>query len=271
MIAIEFGVLLCDTWGFAEQPTVDVALGEEVVLDPGLLATVKHRTFGIRDEERVAYYSVLNQARNTSVSRQSSAARDFETTRLGRYLRQRNKSKEEFSVFVDLFQHPESYKGRPVKLAGNIRRLVSIPAGENLYGLETLYEAWLFADDSQNNPAVIVCSSIPSEMPTGDNLSEPGRVTGYFFKMYAYRAQDTTRVAPLILAHKLDWQPVDSSEKSEILSLLGLLVVLSAVLAGCGFMLRSARRDRRFRADRIRRDEEYQDLDCERPSSNEEF
>ena len=79
----------------------------------------------------------------------------------------------------------------------------------------TLNELWLFTDDSQQNPAVIVTPHLPEDFPVNAPLINQVSVTGCFYKLYVYNSQDSRRVAPLILAGTIDWQPTDS----EILSL----------------------------------------------------
>jgi hypothetical protein len=60
-------------------------------------------------------------------------------------------------------------------------------------------------------------------------------VTGYFFKRWAYRAQDSTRLAPLILAKTLRWEPEPLAEQPASGSATNLqvwLLVLGTLLFG---------------------------------------
>lgn len=119
---------------------------------------------------------------------------------------------------------PSRYHGQLVTLHGHIRKLISYDAHENAFGVTKLYEAWLYpigtekfeADDARTNPVVIICTSIPEGMPTGENLAEEASVTGYVFRLHAYRSRiplknaggETKRlIAPMILASKIEWHP----------------------------------------------------------------
>lgn len=89
-----------------------------------------------------------------------------------------------------------------------------MPAGANDFGIEMLYEVWLFTADSQQHPVVLIMTSVPGEL-----LKEVGRLkadgrpvvvngvsgSGYFFKMYGYPAADAYRFAPLVLGGQLNW------------------------------------------------------------------
>ena len=194
--------------------------------DPAVLESVRDRTFGVREQESQAYYAVLQHARQVDhVALRAAARRNVESRisllkqpdaeqelkRIERYAARSGielLDPDQFPAFVDLFLHPDQYRGKAVTLRGYLRKLISYPAetpdGD---GPRNLYEAWLFTDDSHGNPAVVVCSEIPEGMPTGEDINEQVSVTGYFFKMYGYRARDTTRTAPMILARELVWYP----------------------------------------------------------------
>ena len=110
-------------------------------------------------------------------------------------------------MFVDLIKNTDLYHGKLVTLRGRVRKLIVI--AENEQTIKTLYEAWLYTDHSQNHPAVIVCTSVPQNMPRGGNiLIDHVSVTGYFFKNFGYIDQaQTARYAPMILARQLEWHP----------------------------------------------------------------
>jgi hypothetical protein len=124
---------------------------------------------------------------------------------------------ERFPTFAHLFRSVESsephrYTGRPVTLAGYIRKHVSYPADpENEYGVGWLHEVWLYPEDGDSNPVVVVSTSVPEGLPAGEKLLERAAVTGYFYKMWAYPARDTMRVAPMILARRVEWFPAQEA------------------------------------------------------------
>ena len=134
------------------------------------------------------------------------------THRVGRY-RDLLKHPEKFQTYVDMFQFPEEYHGRLVTLRGHVRHVVSYPGDETLFhdslydGGRALHELWLFTDDSQHNPAVIVTPNLPDDFPVDAEVIDRVSVTGCFFKRYVYGSQDTDRIAPLVLAGNIEWQP----------------------------------------------------------------
>ena len=106
-----------------------------------------------------------------------------------------------------MFQHPEFWHGHLVTLQGHVRHVVSYPGDETLFGGRTLHELWLFTDDSQHNPAVIITPELPADFPVNAEIIDRVSVTGCFFKRYIYGSQDATRIAPLLLAGRIHWQP----------------------------------------------------------------
>lgn len=146
------------------------------------------------------------RSRKTSLERQVSQ-------RIARYRRFR-KHPDAFQTYVDVFQNPEVWHGKLLTLSGHVRHVVSYPSDNILFDGEMLHELWLFTDDSQHNPAVIVTPHLPTDFPTDAEVVDSVSVTGCFFKRYVYGSQDSARIAPLILAGKIDWRPtVDQVEQ----------------------------------------------------------
>ncbi len=169
----------------------------------------------LRPEESEGYFAILNHARELPLPLLKSAAERFQQRRInvvksdpnyGYYFR---KAGTAFPTFVDLHRFPEAYHGQLVTMTGHMRRLVTFPVEANAYGLQQLHEAWLYVDDAQQNPVVVVCSSLPEGIPTGgDMLVDFISVTGYFFKQYGYEDRaGQSRFAPLLLAKQLEWSP----------------------------------------------------------------
>ncbi|MGC1275451.1 MAG: hypothetical protein WBC44_17220 [Planctomycetaceae bacterium] len=200
--------------------------------DPSLWSVVAHRTLGVRSTESGLYYRLLSDAAAADPAALRKAAAEHLAAR--RRANPALNKGEAFPRFVDLFKNPNAYEGRAVTLTGYAREIRKYPAGENAAGLETLYEVWLFTDDSQGNPAVIVAASAPENIPLGEDLQVPVRATGYFFKIYGYEARDTTRVAPMILAGRLEvlLEPEIQGPPWWLLALLGgILLALIVWLA----------------------------------------
>ncbi len=123
-------------------------------------------------------------------------------------------SPQEFPLFVDIFQNPEEWHGAVVSLSGHVRRVVSYTGDSEMFGSQPLHELWLFTDDSQHNPAVIITPTLPKEFPVEAEVVDRVTVTGCFFKMYVYRADTEHRIAPLILCGRVDWEPSDDQIQS---------------------------------------------------------
>ncbi len=119
------------------------------------------------------------------------------------------KDHRRFETFVDLFTNPEEWQGQLVTLRGHVRHVLSYPAKHPDFAEEYLHELWLYTDDSQSNPAVIVTTNLPDEFPTEAEVIDHVSVTGCFFKPYVYRGQEARRIAPLILASRVQWTPTD--------------------------------------------------------------
>ena len=245
----------------AKQKPADISTAPAIALDPQLLEHVQlvgsWRT--MTAEESEAYYSVLAHARDVDERQLRAAARQFQNQRRAAYPRLLKNPDIEFPAFVDLFENPKLYHGKPVTLKGHVRRFVVHEdiADENEQGIQTLYEAWLFTDDSQGHPVAIVCTSIPDGFPRNEELIDHVSATGYFFKRLVYEAQDDKhRLVPLILAHRLQWRPpkdnsfVGPAPSAVYLGAAAVFVVIILLL------WRSARKDRAYRQSRVSRSPE---------------
>lgn len=124
------------------------------------------------------------------------------------------KDPRQFDTYVDLFMNPDEWQGQLVTLRGHVRHVVSYPATHPDFHHRRLHELWLFTDDSQNNPAVIITPTLPDEFPVDADLIDHVSVTGCVFKQYVYRGQESRRIAPLILADRITWSPSDSHLRS---------------------------------------------------------
>lgn len=135
------------------------------------------------------------------------------------------------------------FRGKLVTMHGHIRRLVPYDALKNDFGVTRLYEAWFYTKDSATNPAVIICTSIPDGIPTGDRIAEEASVTGYVFRLHQYEAKSNKgRYAPMILASRIEWRPREPPREPPAWlpgALVALLVLIAAAIVFYG------RRDKR--------------------------
>lgn len=202
------GIRLCRAQDRAPNEA-RVPLSEDggATIHPAIIARVVDNTLGLTSDDREAYFKMLKLARMVEPDDLRLFAQEFRKDRHHASPKYRQRPIEKFPVFVDLFQHPEAYRGHPVTLHGYFRRLVTYDAGKNAQGIETLYEGWLYPDGGQSNPAVVIFTEKPDGLAIGGDITEEVSVTGYFLKMYGYQAQDTARKAPLILARGVRWHP----------------------------------------------------------------
>jgi hypothetical protein len=193
----------------------------------------------------------------------STEAEKFKRLRLGAKdllvirTQQFKKYKEDpasFPNFVDLFKNEKLYHGKLVTFHGHIRNLLSYSADKNDFGVTELHEAWIYTEDSRPNPAVIVCTSIPDGMQDAFNKSrvlDQVTVTGYFFKMFAFEDRDPdnkTRVAPMLIAQRLEWRPMDTEPITPQLKGTGLYAGICALAVSAVVLVWwISRRDRQFR------------------------
>jgi hypothetical protein len=149
------------------------------------MSVVEDNTIGIRKHEADAYYRILAKA-GTIPLQELQAHADRET------------------LYVNLMTSPDTYRGKPITIVGELGKLFEFRVPENDYGLGTLYEAWIFTADSGNHPFRVVASSLPSNLRPGENQGQTVQATGYFFKREGYETPGgRLHVAPTLLAGRL--------------------------------------------------------------------
>lgn len=109
--------------------------------------------------------------------------------------------------FAPLFRQPDYYRGRLVTVSGAIRRLERIEARANELDIAWYYRWILQPAGGADSPIVIYSLEKPDQLTVQADMREPASFTGLFFKRWAFRAGDGTRLAPLILAKTVTWQP----------------------------------------------------------------
>ncbi len=212
----------------APPATVSVTGDSELRIPKGNLKPVRDNTMGIRASERPSYYATLKYARETDPAWAAE--------------------KSQHIPYTMLMAEPWEHRGKLVSIKGRLRRLVPMAAGANRSGISTLYDAWVFSEDSGSNPIHVVCSTIPPGIePAAMYNNNPPEVTlnGYFFKTQGYRSQGdgtenvSLHTAPLVLASGLNFIPVVQAESRDIASemvpwlwwfAIGVAAVLGMVL-----------------------------------------
>lgn len=210
---------------------------------------LKTRRSGILPEETELYYQVLAHVRDMDSVQLKQSARKFMEERW-QNSRYHQLPFEKFPVFVDMYQNPELYKGRPVTMRGHLQRTVYSPAGENEFGIDKIAEAWLFTEDSQTNPTVVLTTTLPPNFPVGEHVVDRVVVTGYIYRMYTYQARDAGRFAPMLMAHSIEWTPpaeVGKNDHSWVWIIFGgIVLLLGASLIGTFWALLAKARNASF-------------------------
>ena len=94
--------------------------------------------------------------------------------------------------FRDLWDRPEAYSGRPVRVEGRVARLFRQPRiGE----FPPLAEAWIVSE--AGDPSCLVFPA-PEGRPS-PAIGSPVRFSGTFLKRLRYQSGDVPRLAPLIV------------------------------------------------------------------------
>ncbi|MEZ6063396.1 MAG: hypothetical protein R3C19_23870 [Planctomycetaceae bacterium] len=203
-----------ETWLYYEtlqQMTLAGAAEQQRLADETLMKRIDALIAEVRDKA-AADAAALKLAASNDVEKQAGLAAGLTriqrllNARITRYRRCRT-DPDAFQTYVDLFQHSDAWQGKLVTLRGHVRHVVSFVGDEMLFGGRPLHEVWLFTDDSQHNPAVIVTPDLPPDFPVGADVIDRVSVTGCYFKRYVYGSQESKRVAPLLLAGRIQWTP----------------------------------------------------------------
>ena len=99
-------------------------------------------------------------------------------------------------TFADLWNHPETRQGRPVRVEGRVARLFRQPG---VGRFPPLAEAWITSP--RGEPFCVVFPTKP-----GSDAPRPGDQVGFvgiFLRRIAYQGGDTQRLAPLIVGPAL--------------------------------------------------------------------
>ena len=160
-----------------------------VEIEKRYLDMVKDNTMGIRKDEAESFYWLLDHARRVpSRSLESKGLKEVQ--------------------YINLMTEPDRFRGEPVTIEGDLWRLYEFDAGENSYGVNRVYEGWVFTGDSANHPYRIVCTGLPKGIEPGENLRVPVRLTGYFFKLEGFRSNGGVHIAPTMLARRIKINPM---------------------------------------------------------------
>ncbi len=176
----------------------------------------------IHDYELPAYWRLMDWVQSQSLA-------DFEARSLPRV------------PFQNFLQHPGKYRGRPVRVALEIRQAQSIELDDKGKGSrpKKLYELWGVPTELDGWWYVVVTPELPPGFPLGKNLGITTTVYGYFFKLQGYQQFDAKpdarpflapliigRVAPVaVVAAPAPWNPL-----SFVVLVVGGLIFVAVVV-----------------------------------------
>ena len=149
--------------------------------------------------------------------------------------------------YAAMYNQPETYRGKLVTLRAQVRWAYRVQAIDNHLGIKEFNVLWLVPEGSGDTPIVVYALGLPPGFPELKDrdkdrgmtkLYEDVVVMGYFFKRGAYRGQDGTYTAPLVLANVPVWKPMLGSRETEErgAGLLGeaIVVAFSLFVIGVG-------------------------------------
>lgn len=183
-------------------------------IDKSLLDQVRDNTLGIRHYEADAFYTLLDHVRRVPhAAMEQAVIRD--------------------ALYVNLMTDPEKYRGEVVQVVGELWRCYELPVPTNRYGIERLYEGWVFTPDSGTHPYRIVATQLGQGIRVGDNLRTPVRLIGYFFKREGYETPAGLHVAPTILAKRISQHRLTQAPPRDDLAplMLGVVIAIGLILA----------------------------------------
>lgn len=135
--------------------------------------------------------------------------------------------------FAQLFNQSSQYRGTLVSTQGTIRRVHRLTAPSNQQGIASYYQVWFQPDDNPSSPLVLYVLELPEQFPRGMDLHEPASAVGFYFKRWAYSAQDGIRVAPVVLGKTIHWSPRPPApprmDLSQLPWIVGAALALTAI------------------------------------------
>jgi hypothetical protein len=140
-------------------------------------------------------------------------------------------------TYSQLSRQSEQYRGQLVSIRGTIRRTSVQRPRENDGRIVQYYQTVLQPADDRSQLIFVYCLYLPEGFPTGPDVSADVDVTGFYFKRWAYAAQDTVRTAPVLLARTVDWikPPPEpngpSASVTSVLMWIAVALVVSLLLA----------------------------------------
>lgn len=109
-----------------------------------------------------------------------------------------------------LMSQPTQYRGKPVRIVGELRGIESIQVPRNELGIERYYALWIKPPGAGTLPYCVYASELPGNIsPPAHGWSDvklPIAVNGLFFKLRSYlTSKNQVEVCPLILSRQVQF------------------------------------------------------------------
>jgi len=152
-------------------------------------------------------------------------------------------------AFTQLWDQPENYRGKPIRLRMHVRRVLEFDAPSDQPSVHKVYEAWGWTDESRSFPYVVVFTDPPPGLPIGTDIRAEIVFVGYFLKVLGYKAFDNSRGAPLLVGRaKLISIPAPPQSSKSDPWMIPIVAIGSILLIGTSVWLsRSARKKSKVR------------------------
>lgn len=145
--------------------------------------------------------------------------------------------------FTQLWDQPDKYRGKPIRLRLHVRRVLEYDAPENPLNVTKSYEAWGWTDESRSFPYVVVFTEPPKNLPIGTDVRAEVDFVGYFLKVMTYTAFDNARGAPLLVGRaRLASLPKSASRPRT--DWTSVIVLLIAGITVVGYLVWSGTRSK---------------------------
>lgn len=120
------------------------------------------------------------------------------------------------TTYVQLRAQPKVFRGVIVTLRGNAMQCLEIQTPNLPGNRKSVYRIALSPDSSPNEPIILNVLDLPKDFPVGEEI-KPQRIefTGFFFKRWAYPAQEDVRSAPLLIGKSVRWSPPSQTPRTD--------------------------------------------------------
>lgn len=201
------------------------------LLDRIGLSYVKDDVIGSRKEEQAIWFRQFQRLRDSELQWAAAQDRVGIDSEEGGQASGLDESGDGESIvrfqrvnYLQLFEQPDAFRGKPIRMEGDVRRVGFQPASENAYGIDGYHVLWVRPKGKANLPIVVYCRELPVGFPIGhDNeertfdsgTAEDVIVRGIFFKRWAYEAADDLRLCPLLVADEIEWLPKSETDVAQ--------------------------------------------------------